>query len=285
MSTPVAKAKMAIVYSHEADMGLRIEQYVNGLRYYTDWTYRFYLPFHDAGLHRDVIAPGQNYDDYKVIFAPLWPYISDDQRSRLKNWVAQGGTLILGPMSGYRTNEWAFFTDYALGDLEEWSGIEVDSRIPIGLSRRSEEIPLFLQWNIDSMEKAEASLWSDALSGKGKILASYENGMHNGKAAIMENNYKKGKLVVLGTDPGRAAITKLLLHYAEQHEIKPTYTGDKNVLVVPRENQKQRGTIVVNHSNEVKNISIEKVGVDLLNGEKTSQKLNLNPYEVKVIRH
>lgn len=77
---------------------------------------------------------------------PLAAYVPVDFRKKLQDLVKNGGHLIVGPMSGYRTEEWTFYTDHAYGDINEWSGIEVTSRIPIGTSRREKEIPLLLDW-------------------------------------------------------------------------------------------------------------------------------------------
>ncbi|MBV5342338.1 beta-galactosidase trimerization domain-containing protein, partial [bacterium] len=102
MNNPVAKAEAAVLYSHESEFGFKMEEYASGINYYTDWTYRFYRAMADAYIFRDVIYPSANLNNYKLIFIPLLPIISDDFQNRLKTWVEQGGTLVLGPQSGYR---------------------------------------------------------------------------------------------------------------------------------------------------------------------------------------
>jgi len=73
MNNPVKKAETAIVYSHLAQMGFRIEQYANGLSYYQDWSKRFYRPMADAYILRDVIYPSADISGYKLLFVPLMP--------------------------------------------------------------------------------------------------------------------------------------------------------------------------------------------------------------------
>ena len=61
-------------------------------------------------------------------------------------------------MTGYRSDIWTSFTDHAMGDIAEWSGIEVDSRLPIGLKRRPKEIPVYLNFDPSlNLEKSEAT--------------------------------------------------------------------------------------------------------------------------------
>ncbi len=282
----VSPAKMAIVYSHEADAGLRIEEYATNIRYYDAWTYRFYLPFHDHYLHRDVISPTSDLSPYDVVFMPLLPVIPDTTRARLEEWVSQGGTLILGPMTGYRTELWASYTEHAMGDIAEWSGIEVTSRIPIGTQRRPKEIPLMLGYDESlGWENNEAGLWSEALvSDNGKVLATYQNGMHEGEAAIIENTVGKGKVVVLGTDPGREVVGKLLQKYAREHEIAQILSGEPGVLVVPR-GEDGKGLVIVNINNADKQINLpEGEWQDIHADETLSGDLTLQPYEVRILQ-
>jgi len=286
VNNPVAPAEMAIVYSHEADAGLRIEEYTNGLRYYLDWTYRFYLAFHDQYLHRDVIGPEMDFSQYKVLFMPLLPLIPNSTRDKLETWVEDGGILIAGPMTGYRTEIWASFTDHAMGDIAEWSGIEVETRLPIGLKRRPAEVPVYLNYDASlNLEKTEATIWSEALSSKkGKVLARYETGMHDGLPAIIENKVGKGKVVILGTDPGRAVTGELLKKYAAEKGITPLATGDEGIVVVPRKG-KSEGMVLVNIFNENKEINLGNGNyTDFQSKESVSNSLSLKPYEVRILK-
>lgn len=286
LNAPVAPAKIGIFYSHEADTGLRIEEYANGIRYYQDWTYRFYLPLHDHYLHRDVLMPGADIEDYQLLFLPIMPIIPDELRVRLKSWVERGGTLIVGPMSGYRSEYWTSFTDHAMGALNEWSGIEVESRIPIGTKRRPAEIPVFLDFATEQkMESPEASLWSEALSSTaGTVVARYRNGMHDGRPAIIENKVREGKVIVLGADPGRKAMGALLLKYAEELGIEPVLKGEAGLLAVPRMGNRSQGLILDNISPEPHKVYLPKgLFKDILSGKEYADEQLIQPYEVRVL--
>ncbi|MEX0324031.1 MAG: beta-galactosidase [Puniceicoccaceae bacterium] len=289
MNNPVAEADVAIIYSHEADMGLRIENYVNDIRYYNEWTYRFYHALSDVYLHRDVIGvKNTEISQYKLIFAPLLPYIPDALRADLQAWVREGGTLVLGPVSGYRTDAWTFFTDNAYGDINEWSGVEVNSRIPVGLKRLPKETPLYIDWKAElgMLADTEAGLWSDALtSDSGKILARYRNGMHDGLPAIIENKVENGKVIILGTDPGKENLSRMLLKLAAEQEIQPVATGDPGVVIGPRVRKGQTsGYVVDNISGEVKSIRLPiETASDILTDQKTAGQITLQPYQVRVL--
>jgi beta-galactosidase GanA len=289
MQAPVAPAKAAMVWCHQNLAGLSFENYASGLDYYQDWTYRFYRPYADAYIHRDVIAQSASLEPYKLLFVPLAPYLTADLRQRLKEWVHKGGVLVLGPMSGYRTEEWTSFTDAALGDLEQWTGIAVDSRIPVGTKPRPAEIPIGLSFADGILkDSAVAGLWSEALSSQsGTVLATYTNGMHKGLPAIMESKYGKGKILILGTDPGREAMKKLLQYSSQAAGLTPLAVGDPEVVVVPRIGKDVKGYVVINISNKPRSIEIQDTNsfVNVLNGKlQPSVSLSLKPYEVMVLK-
>ncbi len=284
MNNPVPKAEVAMFWSHQNLTGFKIEQYANGIDYYKDWTYRFYRPVTDAFIHREVIHQETDLDDYKVLLAPLMPYMSKSLRARLEKWVKDGGTLILGPMSGYRTKEWTSYKDHAMGDLEDWIGINVDSRIPVGTKQRAAEVPLKIQLNNELGGDEElVGLWSEALSyQKGKVIARYNSGMHKGQPAIIESSAGKGKVVVLGTDPGKDVYGKLVAAYAREQGIEPLAKGDSEVIVAPRN---ESDMMIVNIANDDKTIYLEPGNTyeDQLNNEPVEGEIQLKPYEVKLL--
>lgn len=286
MQNPVLSAQVAILYSHQAENGLKIEPYIEGLKYYVDWSTRFYQPIQDAYLNRDVIYPSHDLNQYKMLIAPMLPYMSEDLRIRLKMWVQSGGTLFLGPMSGYRTNDYTSFTDNAMGDLENWIGSKTKSRIPLGVSESQQSS---LKWD-DRLRISESkpSLWADALStDKGTVLAHYKNGMEDGLPAITEAKVGKGKVITLGTDPGKGALRALYTRYANELNIQGMASGDKGVLVVPRGTEEVKGVILVNITEETKQISLayKQHAVDLISGNNIDlSKITLKPFDVQVLK-
>lgn len=285
MFRPVAPAQVAVMWDHKAKVGLEIEESANGIKYYQDWTYRFYLPVVQAYWHRDVISPTTDLSKYKVLFIPLMPSMDAGLRGRLKAWVQAGGRLILGPMSGYRDEEWAANTSAGLGDLESWMGVTVESSIPIGTKQRPAEIPQKIRFAESlNLKEADAGLMGFSLSSeKGNSLATWENGMLAGKAAIIENQVGKGKVVVLGTDPGKEAIATIVGRYCREAGLSPVIKGDAGVVAVPREGKVGKAIALVNITGEVKTVYLPTAGKDLLTGQPALTGQTLQPYEVKLV--
>lgn len=288
LNAPVEEAEAAIFYCHTTTFMLGVENYSNGINYYIDWTNRFYRPIADAFIHRDVIHPGADISGYKLIFAPLLPYMPEQTRKNLMKWVEEdGGTLIAGPMTGYRTHEWTSFTDYALGDLEPWMNIFVQSRIPVEAENPLGYIPLMLDFDPSTgLKDQKAELWSESLSvPDGKVLARYEGGMHKGLPAIAETQVGNGKVVFLGTYPGYDAYKWIVENYAQEAGIQPLASGDKDLVLAPRKGR-ERGMVIVNLTNEEKSVTLnENRYFDVLSGRRVrSSNVELNPFDVKILR-
>ncbi|MBV5342337.1 beta-galactosidase trimerization domain-containing protein, partial [bacterium] len=124
-------------------------------------------------------------------------------------------------------------------------------------------------------------------SKNGKVLANYNGGAHDKKPAIIENKVGKGRVILLGTDPGKPALKKLLLHAAEKANVKPLATGDEQVVIVPRKG-KESGWVMMNLSKNAKKISLNTNAKSfeniLLNTKNTNKEFELKPFEVLVLR-
>lgn len=290
MNAPVKKARMAIFYSHISDMGLEIEEWSNGIDYYSDWTEKFYTPVSDLFLHRDVIHEEVDLSSYDLLLAPLLPVVSRDLSDRFEKWVRRGGTLVFGPMTAYRNEYWAAHTNNALGWMGDWTGISVKTRIPIDTYNFDyDKIPRVVSSDM-FLENKEGvcHFWSEAISPeKVDVLATYKNGMHDGQPAIVERKVGKGKVVFMGTYPGNEIYSEIIAKYANEQNIQPMGKGDKNIIVVPRGGENGDNVkVVVNLNNEKSTINIEGGPYeDIMTGREFINKpILLKPYDVMLLK-
>ncbi len=285
---PVAPAHFAMLYSDISPTIIELENRLSNLNYFNEWTNRFYIPVSRAYLHRDIINFSSDLSQYKIIFIPFTPHIPNTFRDKLKSWISQGGTLLLGPMSGYRTENFTVFDNTAIGNFEEWAGFRIKNRIPVGL-KQDEHEAYKLDWigNLKLLSDDNALLWAETIyAKKGKVIAKYKGGILEGKPAIIETQIGSGKLVYIGTDPGSEAITAMTLKYARENNIEPIASGDKGLAIVPRQSKNSKGVAVVNIFNQSKIVIIPSIkdGTDILTGEvQKSDNLELKPYDVKII--
>lgn len=76
---------------------------VKGLNYQQSVVGRFYKPLIDLGLRPDVIDAHAALDGYRVVFSPLMLTLEEaGLPQRMEQWVREGGTWIVGPLSDER---------------------------------------------------------------------------------------------------------------------------------------------------------------------------------------
>ncbi len=287
MDAQVKKAEIAITYSHQATYGFDIEPSVGGLKYYQDLTKKFYVPIFDQYLLRDFVNQSYDLNAYKMLVIPMLPNMSTDFKTSLKSWVEKGGIALIGPMSAYRNEEWAGHSEGAWGDMEKWMGCTVEERVPLTSKPFDPDISIDLNWANAGMTDEHVELWTESLGNvKGKVLATYKNGLLAGKPAIAENAVGRGKVVVLGTYPGVASFGKLVKQYAAEAGVKPEATGDPGMVVVSRVGPKGSGSVVVNITDKSKTIDLPFDSYTNILTDKPVKGKNLTvpPFEVLVLK-
>ena len=95
-----------------------------------DWKYaptlqeKWYRPMTRLGLRPDVIDAAQALERYRLIFSPMVMTLEEhDLGSRMAQWVRDGGTWVVGPLSDVRNMQGARYQDRFYGLLEELTGV------------------------------------------------------------------------------------------------------------------------------------------------------------------
>jgi len=152
----------------------------------------FHRMLANAGVTRDVIAPGAPVDAYRMVFSPYVPYLSADLTKQMRRFVEAGGTWVLGPLSACRTADATAHRDGAYGaEFEQWLGVHVRHRLPAHPSIRF----------TDGKDTFDCKWWCDAYepqSGR-KTLARYQGGVLDGLAAAVECPVGRGRVILVGT--------------------------------------------------------------------------------------
>ena len=191
----------------------------------------------ENGALPDVIMSGAILTNYQVVFSPYTPALDDAALKSLENFVEQGGTWVLGPLSACRTVEATADRRACYGlDFEHWLGIHVRHRLPPGgvTKLATDQGTIGCRWWCDAFETKPAQT----------VLAKYAGGPLDGFAAVVECPIGRGRVILLGTQPDDAWLGNLIRKLTP----KPDATADPGVLVVERVTADGRaaGCIAVN---------------------------------------
>lgn len=116
--TEQAKASIGFIYSDDARRHYNIE--TGGVYNYRGLITDLYASLVRKGLSVEVVQEAADLSDFKLLFVPFIRHLSTYMLEKIKAFVAKGGKVIFGPMTGDRTDELALHANNGLGDLGEW---------------------------------------------------------------------------------------------------------------------------------------------------------------------
>jgi beta-galactosidase GanA len=277
---PPLQARLGLLYNSEAAWAFSIDPIDEDMAYPRRWCDDYYLPLLRQHLWRDVVHDGQDFAPYKVLLAPHMPILAEDTRRRLKEWVAQGGRLLLGPLTGYRTEEFTVSREHEFNGLEELMGAE-------------SALGFTVQWVEDRVKvdfgdglTTPTRTWCDAFHlTTGAALGHYRGGYGDGRVAAVRHNFGRGTVITLGCRVSEAVYLKLVRALMDETGLAPLAAGAPEVLIAPRAGAdgKLAGYGVVNLSEAPREVTLGARGRDLLTGRMLGPELRLAPLEVLVL--
>ena len=184
-----------------------------------------------AHLWRDVIHESADFSPYKVICFPQMPIITDAARARLADWVEAGGTLVLGPLSGWRSEEFTAFTEQEFGGLEAIMGAEVELFFTV----QWVEDRVAIEFN-DGHTTASRTWVQGFATTTAETMATWRGGYGDGLPAIIDNRHGAGRVITIGGMVDEPSWVKIVSEACADAGIQPVADAGEKVQVVPRSN-------------------------------------------------
>lgn len=258
-------SKIALHYSSKANNLFNVAPLVKDLDYRSIILHRYYEAFHHHNI--DVIDVSHGVENYDVVISPFLAYIDDDLRFRMIEWVNNGGTWIVGPMSDIMDEEVTKYINAPYGFLEDFAGVYTKYQKPIdnGIFRAKKgDKPIDIGICYDAYIPNDGT----------ESVAKYDGNEFDGLSVITSRNVGKGKVVLVGS----VISHELLLELVDQ---PPILNASKNIILTARDN----GVIVaVEVMNKEGTIELDREYTDLLHDKVLSEKIKLRPYEVLVLK-
>ena len=147
------RSEIALHYSSTALNSFESAPLVKGFNYRAELIEKYYAAFRHYNV--DVIDTQHGLDGYKVLLSPFLAVADENGlRERVTKWVENGGTWIVGPMSGIMDGNVRRYTDSVFGFLEDLAGVYVKYQRPIGND------VFRAKWENDG--ECSLSMWYDA---------------------------------------------------------------------------------------------------------------------------
>ncbi len=234
-----------------------------------------HTPYNIVYLREDTQAA--ELAGYPVVFYPH-PVLMDERRaSLLEEYVAQGGTLILGCRSGYKDLTGKCVMSPQPGLLQKLTGTDV--RDFTFTSPNEEEV--YALW--DGV-RLEAPVFNDILTPleDTRILAAYANSYYAGQAALTEHPYGKGRVLHFGSTFTRDVIKRLLDYTGVREPFRRWIEAPEGVELVLRQREGKRYLFVLNFLENPQTITLRQSAILLYTGQQVQGEVHLAPFETAV---
>ncbi len=232
----------------------------------------------EQNIPLDFVHPDDDFNQYKVLIAPLLYQLSDVQAERLRVFVQTGGTLLMTYFSGITDlNERIWLGGYpallqdVLGiKVEEWQPFQPGDTNLLSVSNTS----------------IECTHWADLLhTTTARVIATYTQGFYAGRPALTKNQFGTGTAYYAGTLPDQDWLRNWIGSICAEQGVKPLVKADPNVETGLRTGTDGASTLVlINHANEPAQVNLlGKHGRSLLDDRVITDELVLDPYDVLIL--
>lgn len=285
----VSKAEVAILFSYDQNFAFKIQphhpqlDYIEQVKMYYDSFYSQNIPV-DFISETEVKHFNEDFDNYKLVIAPLQYLMDTEREEKFIRYVENGGRLLLTMRTGVKNSNNVCMGEMPLpGRLTEILGVtvkEYDSLLGIQVQMEwHKKYPM--ECHHMTLKKGTANKWCDILELQGaQPLAFYKSEFYKDTPAITVNEYGKGKAYYVGTEPDKGMLKELAGMLAQECGLASAGESPEEVELTVREGRKQDYLFAVNHSEEEQRITIDGKW-SVLNGTADDSML-LKGYEVTI---
>lgn len=232
-----------------------------------------------------IVAPDSDLSQYAAVFAPFLNLVRPETADNLRDYVRQGGVLVLGPRTGFKDRWNRVFPLPQPGPLTELTGATVRFFDALEPNRTNA-----LNWvHRTDQRGTEIGLWAEVLDTNGaEVLATYDRDWYAGQPAITRRRLPfdgegRGQTIYVGCMGGPALYHRLLDWLLPQTAITPLLAAPAGVEVCARvADDGRRVLFVLNHTAQEYTLSLAAPITDLLTGESHLRALPLRAGQVVV---
>jgi beta-galactosidase len=287
-------ATVAILIDYDNDSNCKIDRHTGGEYWRSEEN--IYLALSERHVGTDVLDLSELADEtalnrYTIVFLPNGQILSETDTTLLTKYVEQGGTLVLGPRSGYKDrNNQAYRLPFP-GVVRSLAGIAVEEFTMVGKGEQSDVggAAQALQSTIHFSAEdtfVQAPLFHEILRVEAegvRMAATHSSDYYAGEGAVSVRQVGKGRVVYFGTfftlDNTVALLNDLnvndpALGWAKlPHEIEAIYRTDGT----------NQYTVLLNYADRPVTVNFRQIVHDHISNVDLSGEHVLEPYAVRFL--
>ncbi|MFE6158012.1 beta-galactosidase [Streptomyces sp. NPDC056486] len=238
----------------------------------------FYEALYDRHLTVDFAHPEADLSAYPLVVVPALYLATEAAALNLKNYVAQGGTLLVSYFSGIVDEHDAVHPGPCPGALRDVLGLTVEEFSPL-LDGRSVRIT-----GPDGAELT-GDVWTEFVVERGaETVWTYADGLAAGRPAVTRNRLGEGTAWYVSTRLTARDLDTLLAAACTDAGVAERPELPRDVEVVTRHGDTGTYVFAINHSESDAKVPLDAHGTELLTGERAAGRLAVPAGAVRVVR-
>lgn len=272
---------VAILYDWENNWALNDAQGFGAeTKRYPQTLQEHYRTFWEQDIPVDVITKEQDLSAYKLLIVPMLYLASEETISRLKAFVADGGTLVMTYISGIVNEHDLTYLGGWHPDLQAIFGmkpVETDTLYP-----NDKNYVTFRNETFTLKDYATVIEINDA-----SVEALYGADFYANTPAVTSHSYKKGKTYYIGGRLDKQFHSTFYSDLIEALSLAPVLPvkHGNGVSVQARQDESNDYIFVMNFTEENQPVTFNTKVTDIVSGEELEGKVTLEKYEVRIVKN
>ncbi|MEV7978228.1 beta-galactosidase [Streptomyces sp. NPDC086519] len=238
----------------------------------------FYEALYDRHLTVDFARPESDLSAYPLVVVPALYLMTEAAGNNLREYVENGGTLVVSYFSGIVDEYDAVHEGAYPGPLRETLGLGVEEFSPL---LKDQRVRLT---GPDGLELT-GDVWTEFVVPQGaETVWTYADGLTAGLPAVTRHPLGEGTAWYVSTRLDAHGLDAVLGRAAEDAGIAPRAELPRDVEVVRRTGESGSFLFAVNHTGTDAKVPLEAHGTELLTGERAAGRLAVPAGTVRVVR-
>lgn len=278
------KKEAAIIYDYDNDSNCKIDGYIGSEEWGSEEA--IYRSLSEKHYVVDMLSE-QCFNDidslleYKLLFYPNAQLLEASDAQKLKEYVERGGTLVVGPRSGYKDRSNRCYMLPFPGVIKELSGIEVTDFTMISGDEDS---------NIEFLnlgKSTKARVFNEILevvADKAEIIAVHTTDYYKGKPAIVKNKVGKGQIIYFGTFFTKENTDLIIEALGFSDNLAAWADIPCEIEGIQRSHKNGDICMLLNYTQDPKSIIFKEPVKELIKSENLEGTVEIEPYGVWMIQ-
>lgn len=272
--------KVAIIFDWDSNWALkRGGGFGRPTRQYPQTLQEHYAVFWEQDIAVDIITSDHSFDQYDLVIAPMLYLMSSNTMKKLSSYVSNGGTLISSYFTGMVNETDLVYTGGWPLELQKLFGINLKELETLYPNEHN-----LINFNGKQYQTKDYSSIIEATQAE--VIGTYQEDFYKNTPSVVKNQYNQGNAYYLGARTNREFLKDFYKPIIEKLDLSNRLVKNPiaEVSVQKRIKDGISYYFLMNFSTTIQELTLNKQVSDVESSEIIKESIQLNPYEVRVLK-